>query len=261
MFSPKINQDTQGLITVKPFCFKELELEEELTLAVPFSDHIEELRQRLLQSFVFSVLLMVVFFVNSQWWVTLLSTPVSTIKFIQLAPGEYFISTVKIAIYAGLLFSVPLIGGQLILYIIPGLTKQEKESVLPLIFLSANLFLLGLGFSYKVLVPAALNFFISYNADFVEPLWSFDEYLNFITLLFLTTGLTFQIPLIQVILGLIKIITSQQMINGWKYVLVGSTIIAAVLTPSTDPITQIFLSFAVIFLYLIGIIILKIYGK
>merc|ERR1711871_1798819 len=109
-------------------------------------------------------------------------------------------------------------------------------------------------------MPAALAFFISYSADFVEPLWSFDEYLNFITLLF-TTGITFQIPLIQVIFGLTEIITTQQMVKGWKYVLVGSTIIGAVLTPSTDPITQICLSLAVIFLYVVGILILKIYGK
>merc|ERR1711998_476887 len=197
------------------------------------------------------------FFVYSQWWVQLLIEPVNTIKFIQLAPGEYFISTVKIAIYAGLLFSVPVVGSQLILYILPGLNQNEKETILPLLLLSTTLFLLGLVFSYKVLVPAALTFFISYSADFVEPLWSFDEYLNFITLLFFTTGITFQIPLIRVILGLIEILTSQQMLNGWKYVLVGSTVLGAVLTPSTDPITQICLSLAVIFLYLIGILILK----
>ena len=79
--------------------------------------------------------------------------------------------------------------------------------------------------------------------------------------LFFTTGITFQIPLVQVILGLTEILTSQQMLNGWKYVLVGSTIIGAILTPSTDPITQICLSLAVIFLYMVGILILKIYGK
>jgi sec-independent protein translocase protein TatC len=102
---------------------------------------------------------------------------------------------------------------------------------------------------------------VSYSADFVEPLWSFDEYLNFITLLFFTTGITFQIPLIQVLVGLTDLITSQQMLNGWKYVLVGSTIIGAILTPSTDPITQICLSLAIVLLYVIGIAILQLYGK
>jgi len=250
-----------SITKVEPFCFKPIEIEEDLTLVIAFSDHIEELRQRILLSLGVGILLMLLFFVDSQWWVQILSAPANSIKFIQLAPGEYFISTVKIAIYAGLLFSVPVLGSQLILFILPGLNENEKEIFLPLTFLSTGLFLLGLLFSYKILMPAALTFFISYSADFVEPLWSFDEYLNFITLLFFTTGITFQIPLIQVILGLAEIITTQQMVKGWKYVLVGSTIIGAILTPSTDPITQICLSLAVIFLYVIGILILKMYRK
>lgn len=248
-------------IKAEPFCFDPLKINEEVTLVVAFSEHIEELRQRLFQSFLVAALLMLLFFVDIQWWVQLLATPVSSIKFIQLAPGEYFISTVKIAIYAGLLFSVPILGSQLILYILPGLNDNEKDIILPLLLLSTILFISGLFFSYKILIPAALSFFISYSAEFVEPLWSFDEYLNFITLLFFTTGITFQIPLIQVVLGLTDFVSSDQMIKGWKYVLVGSTIIGAILTPSTDPITQLCLSLAIIFLYFVGILILKIYNK
>jgi sec-independent protein translocase protein TatC len=251
----------QNIINAESFCFKPLKVDDESVLIVSFSDHIEELRQRLLQSLLVAVILMFIFFIDSKWWVQLLSTPVSTIKFIQLAPGEYFISTVKIAIYAGLLFSVPVIGSQLIFYILPGLNKNEQDILLPLVFLSTALFLSGLFFSYQILIPAALAFFVNYSADFVEPLWSFDEYLNFITLLFFTTGITFQIPLIQVLVGLTDLITSQQMLNGWKYVLVGSTIIGAILTPSTDPITQICLSLAIVLLYVIGIAILQLYGK
>merc|ERR1712146_492403 len=120
----------------------------------------------------------------------------------------------------------------------------EKQVILPLLMLSTVLFLSGILFSYKILIPAALAFFINYSFDFVEPLWSFDEYLNFITLLFLSTGVTFQIPLLQVIFGLANVISSQQMLAVWKYILVLATIIGAILTPSTDPITQICLSLA-----------------
>lgn len=243
------------------FRFDRTKIDEEETLVIAFSEHIEELRQRLFQSFVVAVGLMLLFFIDIQWWVQLLEDPVKAIKFIQLAPGEYFTSTIKIAIYAGLLFSLPIIISQLIFYIVPGLTENEKKIILPLLVLSTILFLIGILFSYKILIPAALGFFISYSADFVEPLWSFDEYLNFITLVFLSTGLTFQIPLVQIIFGLANIISSQQMLQVWKYVLVGATIIGAVLTPSTDPITQICLSLAVILLYFVGIFILKFYKK
>jgi sec-independent protein translocase protein TatC len=204
---------------------------------------------------------MVIFFIDVSWWVDILTSSVKMIKFIQLAPGEYFISTLKISIYAGLFFSLPIFINQIILFILPGLNESEKRFILPLLILSTILFISGIFFSYKILIPAALVFFVQYGSDFVEPLWSFDEYLNFVALLFFTTGLTFQIPLVQIILGLTNVSSSIQMLKIWKYVIVGATIVGAILTPSTDPITQLCLSFAIILLYFVGILILKLYNK
>jgi len=112
-----------------------------------------------------------------------------------------------------------------------------------------------------VLIPAALNFFIKYSSDVVEPLWSFDQYFDFIVVLFYSTGLAFQIPIFQIILGLLNIISGQKMLDLWRYVVLGSTIVGAVLTPSTDPLTQLFLSGAIVLLYLAGAGILLILNK
>jgi sec-independent protein translocase protein TatC len=252
----------KGLIIADDtFRFDLTKVDDDETLVIAFSEHIEELRQRLLQSLLFATIIIALFFIDIQWWVELLESPVKNIKFIQLAPGEYFTSTIKIAVYAGFLFSLPVVISQIIFYIVPGLTDQEKQIILPLLILSTVLFLIGIIFSYTILIPAALGFFISYSSDFVEPIWSFEEYLNFITLLFLSTGITFQIPLLQVIFGLANVISSQQMLAIWKYILVLATIIGAILTPSTDPITQICLSLAIIVLYFIGILLLKFYQK
>ena len=114
------------------------------------------------------------------------------------------------------------------------------------------LFFLGLLFSYFFLVPAALNFFISYGSDVVEPFWSFDQYFDFISILLFATGLAFQIPAIQIVIGLLGIISGKTMLSSWKYVVVVSTILAAVITPSTDPVTQILMSSALLTLYLGG---------
>ena len=184
--------------------------------------------------------------------VKLLEVPVQDIRFFQISPGEYFLSTVKIACYSGLLFCSPVLLSQIILFILPGLNSNEKKIILPLLIGSIILFGAGLLFSYYVLIPAALNFFISYSADVVEPLWSIDQYFDFILLIFLTTGLAFQIPVFQIILGLLDVISGKQMLEAWKYVVLGSTIVGAILTPSTDPITQIFLSSAIMLLYLSG---------
>ena len=114
------------------------------------------------------------------------------------------------------------------------------------------MFFVGLGFSYFFLVPAALNFFISYGSDVVEPFWSFDQYFDFIAVLLFATGIAFQVPAIQVVLGLAKIVSGQTMLSYWKYTVVICTIVAAVITPSTDPITQLLMASALLILYLGG---------
>jgi sec-independent protein translocase protein TatC len=102
------------------------------------------------------------------------------------------------------------------------------------------------------LVPAALRFFISYGSEVVEPFWSFDQYFDFIAILIFTTGLAFQVPVVQIVLGLLGIVSGEKMLSLWKYVVVLSTILAAIITPSTDPITQLLLTGALLTLYFSG---------
>jgi sec-independent protein translocase protein TatC len=195
-------------------------------------------------------------FIEVKYLVQILELPVSNVKFFQLSPGEYFISTVKISFYTGLLFSTPFLLSQVILFLLPGLTKTEIKVILPLLLISLILFSLGLSFSYFILIPAALNFFVSYSDEVIEPLWSFDQYFEFILFLFYSTGLAFQIPIIQIVFGLLNIISAQQMLTSWRYVILLSTIIGAILTPSTDPLTQLLLSSAILLLYFSGVTIL-----
>ena len=212
-----------------------------VTLELPFSEHIEELRQRIFLLFWIILFLTCIAFIEVKSLVKILEFPISNVKFFQVAPGEYFISTIKISFYTGLLFSSPFVIGQLILFLLPGLTKKETKIILPLLLGSLLLFGLGLAFSYYTLIPAALNFFLNYSEEVLEPFWSFDQYFEFILVLFYSTGLAFQIPIIQILLGLLNIVSTQQMLGAWKYIILISTILGAILTPSTDPLTQILL--------------------
>lgn len=230
-------------------------------LELPISEHIDEIRQRAFHSVGFLVLSICVIFFNITHIVEILESPVQGIKFIQLSPGEYFLSTVKIAFYGGLLFTIPFLISQIILYILPGLTKSEKDIIVPILLTSVVLFSGGLIFAYYILIPAALNFFIGYSTDVIEPIWSFDQYFDFILFVFYSTGLAFQVPIIQIVLGLAGIVTGKQMLNLWRYVVLASTVVSAVLTPSTDPITQLCLAGAILSLYLIGAGILILYKK
>ena len=224
-----------------------------VTLELPFSEHIEELRQRIFFVFWIILLLTCAAFIEVKSLVKILELPVSNVKFFQISPGEYFISTIKISFYTGLLFSSPFIVSQLILFLLPGLTKKETKIILPLLLASLLLFGIGLAFSYYTLIPAALNFFLNYSEEVLEPFWSFDQYFEFILVLFYSTGLAFQIPIIQILVGLLNIVSTNQMLGAWRYIILLSTILGAILTPSTDPLTQLLLSTAILLLYFSGL--------
>ena len=224
-----------------------------VTLELPFSEHIEELRQRIFLLFWIILLLTCTAFFEVKSIVKILELPINNVKFFQVAPGEYFISTIKISFYTGLLFSSPFVISQLILFLLPGLTKKETKIILPLLLGSLVLFGLGLAFSYYTLIPAALNFFLNYSEEVLEPFWSFDQYFEFILVLFYSTGLAFQIPILQILVGLLNIVSVKQMLGAWRYIILLSTILGAILTPSTDPFTQLLLSLAILLLYFTGL--------
>ena len=216
------------------------------------SEHIEEFSQRLIFCLILLVLSTLICFADIKQIVQIFQIPAVGIKFLQFAPGEYFFASVKIAAFCGILLSSPITIYQIFLYVVPGMTKKERDIILPITFGSCVLFAIGLIFAYFFLVPAALKFFIAYGAEVVEPFWSFDKYFDFITILLFATGLAFQIPAIQIILGLLGFVTGEKMLYYWKYVVVICTILAAVITPSTDPVTQLLLSTALLSLYLGG---------
>ena len=224
-------------------------------------EHIEELRNRTIKATIFFIIMTFISFSYVKEISFLLQQPAKGIKFLQLAPGEYFFSSIKISSYTGLIISSPFIIYQIVLFILPGLTTKETKFFLPILISSISLFFIGIFFSFKILIPAALKFLIYYGSDIVEPIWSFEQYFDFILVLLVSTGLAFQVPIIQIIIGLLGIISPNQMLKSWKYILLLSTIISAILTPSTDPVTQILLSSAILVLYFIGTFILRFLKK
>jgi sec-independent protein translocase protein TatC len=224
-------------------------------------DHLEELRQRIFYALIAIAVGIVGCFATVKPIVQLLEAPAQGVKFLQLAPGEFFFVSIKVAGYTGILLASPVILYQIIAFVLPGLTKREKGFLGPIVLGSSFLFVGGLAFAYIALIPAALNFFITYGEGVVEQSWSIDLYFEFVLLLMFSTGLAFQIPVIQALLGFLGIVSSKQMVSGWRYILVGAAVLGAVLTPSTDPLTQCLLSGAVLGLYFGGVGVVKLLGK
>ena len=224
-------------------------------------DHLEELRQRLFYTLIAVFVGIVICFVFVNPIVELLELPAKGVKFLQLAPGEYFFVSIKVAGYSGILVSSPFILYQIVQFVLPGLTRRERRLLAPIVLGSSVLFAAGLVFAYVALIPAALNFFINYGEGVVEQLWSIDRYFEFVLLLLFSVGLAFQIPVIQLLLGLLGIVGSKQMLSGWRYVILGAAVLGAVLTPSTDPVTQSLLGGAVLALYFGGIGMVVLIGR
>jgi len=224
-------------------------------------DHLEELRLRIFASLAGIFVGVIGCFVAVKQIVHLLEIPAAGVKFLQLAPGEYFFVSIKVAGYSGILVASPFILYQIVRFVLPGLTRREQRLIAPVVFGSSILFFLGLGFAYIALIPAALNFFVSYGEGVVDQLWSIDKYFEFVLLLMFSTGIAFQIPVVQGLLGALGIVSSDQMLSGWRYVILIAAVLGAVLTPSTDPLTQSLLAGAVTGLYLGGIGVVKAMGK
>lgn len=235
------------------------ELPDELEMSL--FDHLEEFRLRIFYSLLAVLVGVIGCFCVVNQIVEILEVPAQGAKFLQLSPGEYFFVSIKVAGYSGILVASPFILYQIALFVLPGLTRRERRLVGPIVLGSSVLFVVGILFAYAALIPAALNFFINYGEGVVEQLWSIDRYFEFVLLLLFSTGLAFQIPVIQVLLGLLGIVSSELMLKGWRSVLLGAVVLGAVLTPSTDPITQSLLAGAVLFLYFGGIFVVKALGR
>eukprot|EP00887_Chlorella_sp_A99_P000956 scaffold5.g956.t1 len=272
-------------------------------LEMPIWDHLDELRERVLVAALAAAVAVLGCFCFSKDLVVFLEAPVAAqgVRFLQLSPGEFFFTTLKassVGGYAGLLIAVPTMLYEVAAYVVPGLTRSERRFLAPVIFGSSILFYLGLVFSYEILTPAALTFFVSYADGAVESLWSIDQYFEFVLVLMLSTGLAFQaskrccflpglccswsvvpdfaprrsvrrrlpsrglapaaqaraarVPVIQLMLGGLGLVSSEAMFAQWRWVVVGATIAAAVLTPSTDPFTQTLLALPLVGLYFGG---------
>ena len=216
-------------------------------------DHLEELRRRVLRSLLAVVLASAGCLVLVRPLVRLLEVPAQGIRFLQLAPGEFLFVSLKVAGYAGLSLALPWVLYEGLGFVLPGLTRRERRLVAPAVAGSALLFAAGLAFAWWALVPAALRFLVSYGADVVEPLWSIERYLDFVLLLMVATALAFQLPVLQLLLAALGVVSAPAMLRAWRWVVLVAALAGAVLTPSTDPVTMLLLTGAITALYLVGV--------
>lgn len=240
---------------------------------MPFLEHLEELRWRLVRSIVAILIGSVIAFIFRTEVLQFLIHPFqaalkmyaadsvngagTSAKLIYLAPTEAFMVHVKLAIFAGLFLSSPYIFYQLWQFIAPGLFEKEKRYVPHFVFFSTFFFVAGAMFCYSVVIKYGLHFLLSFQTATLEANFAIKEYLRFVTMMILTFGLVFELPILSFFLARVGLLTPEFMRQKRRFGIVGIFIIAAVLTPP-DPFSQIMLAVPLIVLYEFSIWVCKI---
>ncbi|MCK4272099.1 twin-arginine translocase subunit TatC [bacterium] len=220
---------------------------------MPFLEHLEELRWRILKSLAVVVILSIVAYIFSKDLLNLLIKPVPPdIQLIFITPTGAFLVSIKVAIIFGLMGSLPVIFYQTWQFIFPGLLKSEIKMAVVLVLSATVCFLLGATFAFFVILPFGLRFLFSFQTVQLVPMPDISSYIGFAGRLFLAFGIVFELPLLSFILSKMGVLTPAFMRRQRRYAVVVIFIAAAILTPP-DVITQVMLATPLILLYEISV--------
>jgi sec-independent protein translocase protein TatC len=230
-----------------------------------FLDHLEELRRRLLYSLIAIAVGFLLSWAFAEQIFGLLQRPLTTF----LPPGDKLAYTrltapfflyMKVAFFTGLFVASPFVLFQLWLFISPGLYKRERRLAAPFIIFGTLFFVMGGYFGYRFLLPATCSFFVETGKQFKQMV-TVDDYFSFASTIILATGLIFETPILIFFLARLGIVTPAFLLQKFKYAVVLSFVIAAVVTPTPDMVTQAALAIPMILLYLIGVAVAFMFGK
>lgn len=235
-------------------------LEDGHALRMGLFEHLDELRQRLTRA-VFSLVVgtvIGVFFTDRV--LMLLQEPycripsVNNCELIILDPTGNILIYFKVALMVGGILAIPMVTYQLLMFILPGLTRKEKRYVLLSIPATTALFIVGVFFAWRILMPPALGFLSEFQAQIFEPEWTADGYISFVTSLLFWMGVAFQTPLIFFLISLLGLVSAGTLIRQWRIAIVGASIAAALITPTIDPVNMFLVMAPLLTLYALSIV-------
>ena len=249
-------------------------MNDEKTNKTSFVGHLTELRSRLVKSIIYFFLFFVIcYFFAENIYGFLVEPYAEAVKddevnrrLIFTALHETFITYLKVAFFAAMFISSPIILTQIWKFIAPGLYKNEKRALLPYLIATPTLFLLGGMLVYYLVMPLMIKFFLSFETSAqinslaiqLEP--KVNEYLSLIMRLIFAFGISFQLPVLLSLLARVGFVDSEYLKKRRKYVIIIIFVVAAILTPP-DPITQIGLGIPLLILYELSILSVKIMEK
>jgi sec-independent protein translocase protein TatC len=226
-----------------------------------FLSHLIELRTRLMRSIIAVVVVLLVLFPFAKDIYALLAQPLLRV----LPHGSTMIATdvtgtflvpLKVTLMAAFLIALPYVLWQAWAFVAPGLYQHEKRLVMPVLVSSCLFFLFGMSFAYFFVFPIAFGFFAGYAPAGVQMMTDIDKYLSFVLTMFMAFGITFETPVIVVVLVRMRVVTLEKLRSFRPYVIVGAFVVGAVFTPP-DVISQSLLAVPLWLLYELGLVLAR----
>ena len=232
---------------------------------IPFTAHLEELRKRLIFSFVAIGIGFVLSYGFKEYLFGILVRPLQSVMqegdtLIYTNLPEAFFTYLKVALLTGIGLATPVLLYQFWMFVAPGLYDKEKRLLLPIVFLCSFFFIGGALFGYFIVFPWGFKFFLGFATETIRPMPSMKEYLGFAAKLLIAFGLVFELPLVITFMARMGLVSVQFLKKNRKYALLLFFAGAAILTPP-DVVTQVMMALPLMLLYEISIIGARIFGR
>jgi sec-independent protein translocase protein TatC len=220
-------------------------------------EHLKELRYRVIMASLGVVIGFIISAIFADDFIRWLKEPAEErspdfqLQFIE--PFENFVVYFRVSMLGGLVLGMPFIVYHGLRFVAPGLRGEERRWLYGTVIGATGLFLAGVAFAYYIALPPALDFLLNFNDDLAEPNIRIGSYIDFVTRLMFWTGVSFETPIVIMFLARFRIVTWRQLIGWWRLAIVGAFLIAAVVTPTIDPVTQSLVAGPIIVLYFVGV--------
>ena len=220
-----------------------------------FADHLEELRRRLGICLAAFLVTTVASWTQVERIIRWLQAPAAAFlpRFAFFSPTEPIVAYIQVAVLAGVVLAMPIMLWQLWGFVRTGLTWRERYYGMLFVWWGSVQFIVGVTFAYYGLLPASLKFLLGIGHGLLEPMVSIDRYLSFITTLMFWCGVIFELPVLLLLLAKIGIVTSEWLRQQRPMAILALVIIAAIVTPTTDPVNLLLMAIPMIALYEISI--------
>jgi sec-independent protein translocase protein TatC len=232
------------------------------SLALPLTSHLAELRNRVLISAATLATTTGFGFYQAETvigWLKALA-PRNTL-FIQLTMGEVLMATLAVSLQIGLTLASPVLLYHVLRFVNPGLHRREQVMLTWTLLGGTGLFLTGVAFAYLFVLGPAIDFLLAFGQPIAHPSLSIREFIGFCSGLLLVTGLMFELPMVLFLLSFTGLITSARLIREWRWATVLIFIVAAIVTPTQDPLSLSIVGLAMVALYALSIIPIRLCGR